>query len=52
MKCQNCRKKIVVHITVRMENGKLAGPFCERCAERVASGSIKVNETNSTKEAA
>ena len=52
MKCTNCRKKIAIHITVRLANGKLAGPFCEPCAEKVASaGRSKVN-TEPKKEAA
>ena len=51
MKCNNCGLKIPVSITVRTESGKLVGPYCERCAERVASGQAKAPETNNKKAA-
>lgn len=50
MECTNCRKKIpVVPVYVKLSTGKLVGPYCERCAERVASGQAKAS---SAKEAA
>lgn len=51
MKCNNCRVKISVHISVRTLSGKMVGPYCERCAELVASGQVKTTETNNKKAA-
>lgn len=39
MKCKSCRARIsllvAIPVYVKLPSGKLAGPYCERCSERV-----------------
>ena len=52
MKCTICRKRIpIAPIYVKLNTGKQVGACCEPCAERVASGKIKMPATNKQKAA-
>ena len=41
MKCKSCRKATIVPIYLKEPTGKVHGPYCEPCAERIAAHSRK-----------